>query len=144
MNRRYKILRRVDKQFKPIFIIIEELASFNPKLDKEFYRLLGELLSKGRAASIYVILTTQTPYAEILPGVLKSNINTKIGLKTNTKEASKVVCGDYEALMNLKGKGHGKIFTANSVKEIQCFKIEEAPTAATVDAPDDNKKANNH
>lgn len=144
MNRRYKILRRVDKQFKSIFIIIEELASFNPKLDKEFYRLLGELLSKGRAASIYVILTTQTPYAEILPGVLKSNINTKIGLKTNTKEASKVVCGDYEALMNLKGKGHGKIFTANSVKEIQCFKIEEAPTAATVDAPDDNKKANNH
>ena len=45
--------------------------------------------------------------------------------------------------MNLKGKGHGKIFTANSVKEIQCFKIE-ASTAATVDAPDDNKKANNH
>lgn len=145
MEKRYKVLRRnKDKKYKSIFLIIEELASFNPKLDKEFYRLLGELLSKGRAASIYVILTTQTPYAEILPGVLKSNINTKIGLKTNTKEASKVVCGDYEALMNLKGKGHGKIFTANSVKEIQCFKIEEAPTAATVDAPDDNKKANNH
>ena len=138
MNRRYKILRRVDKQFKPIFIIIEELASFNPKEDKVFYKLLSEILAKGRAASIYAILTTQTPYAEILPGVLKSNINTKIGLKVNTKEASKVVCGDYDALMNLKGKGHGKIFTGSSVKEIQCFKIKEAPTKE-VDAPDSNK-----
>lgn len=140
MNRRYKTLRRnKDRRYKDIFLIIEELASFNPKIDKEFYRLLGELLAKGRAASIYVILTTQTPYAEILPGALKSNINTKIGLKANTKEASKIISGDYEALMNLRGKGHGKIFTGNSVREIQCFNIKEASTAATVNAPDSNK-----
>ena len=47
--------------------------------------------------------------------------------------------------MNLRGKGHGKIFTGNSVREIQCFEIKkEAPTVAAVDAPDVNKKANNH
>ena len=80
-------------------------------------------MSKGRAAEVYVILTTQTPYREVLPGLLKSNINTKIGLKVNTKEASKVISGDYDTLMNLRGKGHGKIFTANGEKEIQCFRI---------------------
>lgn len=145
MERRYKVLRKnKDKRYKSIFLIIEELASFNPKSDKEFYRLLGELLSKGRAASIYVILTTQTPYAEILPGILKSNINTKIGLKVNTKEASKIISGDYNELINLKGFGHAKIINSLGIKEIQCFKIKEAPTAATVDALDDNKKANNH
>ena len=90
-------------------------------------------------------MTTQTPYAEILPGLLKSNINTKIGLKVNTKEASKVVCGDYDSLTKLRGEGHGKIFTGNCVREIQCFNIKkEASTAATVNAPDVNKKANKH
>lgn len=124
MNKRYLVIRQSNKRFKSIFLVIEELATFNPKEDKNIYKLLGELLSKGRAASIYVILTTQTPYAEILPGLLKSNINTKIGLKVNTKEASKVISGDYDALINLRGKGHGKIFTATDIKEIQCFKIE--------------------
>ena len=41
--------------------------------------------------------------------------------------------------MNLRGKGHGKIFTGNCVREIQCFNIKEASTAATVNAPDSNK-----
>ena len=144
MNRRYKILRRVDKQFKPIFIIIEELASFNIKEDKVFYKLLSEILAKGRAAKIFIILTTQTPYAEVLPGQLKANVNTKIGLKVNTKEASKIISGDYNELINLRGFGHAKIINSLGIREIQCFKIKEAPTAATVDAPDDNKKANNH
>lgn len=140
MNRRYKILRRVDKQFKPIFIIIEELASFNPKEDKVFYKLLSEILAKGRAAKIFIIITTQTPYAEVLPGQLKSNINTKIGLKVNTKEASKIISGDYNELINLRGFGHAKIINSLGVKEIQCFKMKEAPTAATVDAPDEIKR----
>ena len=143
MNRRYKILRRVDKQFKPIFIIIEELASFNIKEDKVFYKLLSEILAKGRAAKIFIILTTQTPYAEVLPGQLKANVNTKIGLKVNTKEASKIISGDYNELINLRGFGHAKIINSLGIREIQCFKIK-APTAATVDATDANKKANNH
>lgn len=141
MNRRYKILRRVDKQFKPIFIIIEELASFNIKEDKVFYKLLSEILAKGRAAKIFIILTTQTPYAEVLPGQLKANVNTKIGLKVNTKEASKIISGDYNELINLRGFGHAKIINSLGIREIQCFKIKEAPTKE-VDAPDSNKASN--
>lgn len=99
------------------------MASFNPKEDKEFYKELAEILAKGRAAAITVILTTQAPYADILPGVLKNNINTIIGLKTRTQEASKVICGDYEALVNLRGKGHGKLFNATGEQEIQVFNL---------------------
>ena len=80
----------------------------------------------------------------VLPGQLKANVNTKIGLKVNTKEASKIISGDYNELINLRGFGHAKIINSLGIREIQCFKIKEAPTAATVDAPDDNKKANNH
>lgn len=142
MNKRYLSLNKNQNiKFKPIFLVIEELASFDPKEDKVVYKMLGELLAKGRAAKINIILTTQTPYRDILPGKLKANINTKICLKVNTKEASKVLSGDYEALINLKGKGHGKVFTGSTVKEIQCFKIKEAPTVAAVDAPEDSNKA---
>ena len=121
----YKNFNECPKKNKPkhIFLVIEELASFNPKEDKEFYKGLAEILAKGRAAAITVILTTQAPYADILPGVLKNNINTIIGLKTRTQEASKVICGDYEALVNLRGKGHGKLFNATGEQEIQVFNL---------------------
>lgn len=121
----YKNFNECPKKDKPkqIFLIIEELASFNPKDNKEFYKGLAEILAKGRAAAITVILTTQAPYADILPGVLKNNINTIIGLKTRTQEASKVICGDYESLVNLRGKGHGKLFNATGEQEIQVFNI---------------------
>ena len=107
---------------KYIFYVVEELASFNPKEDKEYYKSLAELLAKGRAAGIICILTTQAPYAEILPGMLKNNINTIIGLKTRTQEASKVISGDYDLLVNLRGKGHGYLLSATNI-ELQIFNI---------------------
>ena len=121
-------IEEMPKKRKPnyIFYVLEELASFNPKQeDAETYKYIADLLSKGRASGIYVILTTQAPYSEILPGMLKNNINTTLGLKTKTIEASKVVCGDYDALVNLRGKGHGKLFNANGVQELKCFNIQK-------------------
>ena len=124
MNERYKELKEnKDKKFKHIFYVVEELASFNPKEDKDFYANLSELLAKGRASSIYVILTTQAPYSEILPGMMKNNINSIIGLKTRTGEASKVIIGEHELLTNLRGRGHA-IFSANGeYQEMQVFNI---------------------
>lgn len=135
MNNRYIQIRKAGckdinsyrriRRLPYIFLVIEELASFNPKDNKDFYNSLADLLAKGRASGIYVIITTQAPYSQILPGMLKNNINTIIGLKTKTKEASKVVCGIEEALVNLRGKGHGKIFLPDGMMEIQCFNISE-------------------
>ena len=132
MENRYKYLR--DKKLKNIneckekdkpkyiFYVVEELASFSPKDDKEYYKALAELLAKGRACGIIVIITTQAPYSEILPGMLKNNINSIIGLKTRTHEASKVISGDYDLLVNLRGRGHGYFLTATNT-ELQIFNI---------------------
>ena len=130
MNDRYKYLKSLRaknineaKGMKYIFYIVEELASFSPKEDKEYYKALAELLAKGRAAGIIVIITTQAPYSEILPGMLKNNINSIIGLKTRTKEASKVIIGDYDLLVNLRGKGHGIFAVNGEYTEVQIFNI---------------------
>ena len=121
----YKNMEECNRKDKPksIFYVLEELASFNPKEDKEFYKYLAELLAKGRAAGIGVIITTQAPYSEILPGMLKNNINSKICLKTTTGEASKVISGSYDLLTGLRGKGHGYLINANGEVEIQVFNI---------------------
>ena len=121
----YKNMEECKRKDKPpyIFYILEELASFNPSEDKEFYKYLAELLAKGRAAGIFVIITTQAPYAAILPGMLKNNINTILGLKTRTGEASKVISGDYDLLTGLRGKGHGYLINATGEHEVQVFNI---------------------
>lgn len=121
----YKNMEECNRKDKPpyVFYILEELASFNPKEDKEFYKYLSELLAKGRACNINVIITTQAPYSEILPGMLKNNINTILGLKTRTGEASKVISGNYDLLTGLRGKGHGYLINAAGAEEIQVFNI---------------------
>jgi hypothetical protein len=121
----YKNMEECNRKDKPkyIFYVLEELASFNPKEDKEFYKYLSELLAKGRAAGIFVIITSQACYSEILPGMLKNNINTILGLKTRTGEASKVISGDYDLLTGLRGKGHGYLINANGEQEVQVFNI---------------------
>ncbi len=135
MHRRYKLIRnagfkdingyRSVNRIPYLFLVIEELATFNPKIDKEFYNKLAEILAKGRGCGIYVIVTTQAPYAEILPGILKNNINITLGLKAKTREASKVICGSDD-LINLKGKGHGIMYFPEKNYEIQCFNISES------------------
>ena len=130
MNDRYKYLKSLRvknineaKGMKYIFYIVEELASFSPKEDKEYYKALAELLAKGRACGIIVIITTQAPYSEILPGILKNNINSIIGLKTRTKEASKVIIGDYDLLTGLRGTGHCIFAVSGSYTEVQIFNM---------------------
>ena len=121
----YKNLNECKEKDKPkyIFYIVEELASFDIKENKEYFNELSELMAKGRAAGIICILVTQTPYAEILPGKIKSNINTIIGLKTRTKEASKIISGDYDLLTGLRGKGHAVLSVNGLYIELQIFNI---------------------
>ena len=130
MENRYKYLKSLRaknikeaKGMKYIFYIVEELASFSPKEDKEYYKALAELLAKGRACGIIVIITTQAPYSEILPGILKNNINSIIGLRVRTHEASKVIIGDYDLLVNLRGKGHGILAVNGGYNELQIFNM---------------------
>ena len=132
MNNRYDYLKahglknmsecKAKDKPKTIFYICEELASFNPKVDTDYYSALAQILAKGRAASVICVLTTQAPYSEILPGMLKNNINTIVGLKTRTHEASKVISGDYDLLTGLRGRGHGYLLSSTNT-ELQVFNI---------------------
>lgn len=141
MNERYKFLKEnkskdiiayngkhPKNKIKYKILIIEELSSFSTEDsgDKEhFYPKLKELLTKGRAAGYQVWFTCQTPYNTTFPGVIKNNVTTVIGLRCLTGEASKSICGDFDALTGLKGKGHAKLFSSDGREEFQGFNIQE-------------------
>lgn len=141
MNDRYKYLKskgtkdiiKYNKKYpneklKYKILIVEELSSFSIKDaddNDKFYPKLKELLTKGRGAGFQVWFTCQTPYSESFPGVIKNNVTSVIGLRCLTGEASKAVCGDFDALTSLKGKGHAKLFLSGDIIEFQGFDIQE-------------------
>lgn len=123
-NKKYK-----DKMH-PIFLVIEEISSFDVNNkgedgDTKFFEMLTRLINKGRGCLIEVILTTQTPYVNCVPGTLKNSIGTTIGLRCNTTQASQSICGDSEALFTLRGRGHAKLFSLGNITEFQGFNIQD-------------------
>ncbi|MGL4451735.1 MAG: FtsK/SpoIIIE domain-containing protein [Sarcina sp.] len=139
MDERYKLIRSLNcrdissynakakDKIQPIFLVIEEMATFNSKdkNDNEFYESLKQLLNKGRGCLIEVILTTQTPYVESIPGILKNALGNILGLRCNTTQASFSVCGEDHGLTKLKGNGHGRFYTREGEQELQVFNIRD-------------------
>ena len=81
-------------------VVVDEIADMNPKEaedkeDKEFRNLLHSRVNyigrKSRGAGIHLILSTQRPDADVIPGKIKANMVTKIGFKCTDGTASEII-----------------------------------------------------
>jgi S-DNA-T family DNA segregation ATPase FtsK/SpoIIIE len=97
-------------------LIIDELANITLE-NKDVTELLGELLRMARAVGIHIILATQRPDRDTLPGALKANISSTVCFKTRNDVNSKILI-DHGGAESLRGKGHG-IFQATDEIEFQ-------------------------
>lgn len=115
MERRYKILDDrgikklhsipVDKRpFPLIIIIVDELADLILSSGKEVNNLISRLAGKARAAGMHLILATQRPSADIISGLIRSNILGRIALKTDKAIESSIIL-DCNGAETLTGKG---------------------------------------
>jgi S-DNA-T family DNA segregation ATPase FtsK/SpoIIIE len=88
-----------------IVVVVDELADLlcGP-LRRAIEGPLVRLAQKGRAAGIHLILATQRPSVDVLPGLLKANMPARLAFALRTKVDSRVVldCNGAEALL---GKG---------------------------------------
>lgn len=76
--------------------------------EKEQISVFEELAAICRSVGIHLILCTQRPSADVLTGLLKANIPSVVGLKTNNELNSRIILGEGEGdLASLGGKGHG-------------------------------------
>jgi len=88
-----------------IVIIIDELADLMmSSVDNRIEQAIARLAQKARAAGIHMIVSTQRPSAEVITGLIKSNLPTRVAFALATAIDSRIILDDMGAEL-LLGKG---------------------------------------
>jgi len=118
MERRYELMskkkvkniegynKKVDKKEKLpyIVIIIDELADLMMTSGKDVEMAIARLAQMARASGIHLIVATQRPSVDVVTGLIKANLPSRISFKVGQKIDSKVILDQYGA-ESLLGRG---------------------------------------
>ncbi len=87
-----------------IVIIIDEFADMMMAVGKEVEELIARLTQKARAAGIHLILATQRPSVDVITGLIKANVPTRIAYQVSSRIDSRTIL-DQMGAENLLGRG---------------------------------------
>ena len=115
-----------NEKMYPIVFIIDELADLMQQCP-ESEQYIVRIAQKARACGIHLILGTQSPRRDVVTGLIKSNVPTKIALHTSNQVESRIIL-DQIGAENLLGKGD-MFYMANGAFKpirIQSAYVDEA------------------
>jgi DNA segregation ATPase FtsK/SpoIIIE, S-DNA-T family len=87
-----------------IVVIVDELADMMMTVGKKVEELIARLAQKARASGIHLILATQRPSVDVITGLIKANIPTRIAFQVSAKVDSRTILDQMGAEQLL---GHG-------------------------------------
>ncbi len=110
---------KIPKKLPYIVIIIDELADLMMTSGKEVEASIVRIAQKARAVGIHLILATQRPSANVVTGLIKSNMPTRIAFRVQSKMDSRIVL-DQNGADLLLGHGDMLFLPPGASKPVRC------------------------
>ena len=124
LNPNKLVVDSLHHQFLPyIVIIIDEYGDFIMQAGKQVETPIARITQKARAVGMHMILATQRPSVNIVTGVIKANIPTRIALRTQSVIDSRTVL-DAKGAEQLIGRGDSLYAGNASITRVQCAFVD--------------------
>ena len=127
-------LAKAEEGMPYIVVVIDELADLMMMAARDVESLIVRLAQKSRAAGIHLVIATQRPSVDVITGLIKANVPTRIAFTVNSQVDSRTII-DQAGAEKLLGSGDMLFLTSDmpKPKRVQAALIGEEETRKVVE-----------